>query len=65
MKKYSYAPLIKAIDAYLAKADDDLADELEASGFAEPNRALFAALSTSDTNCIFASVIWVAFVNFI
>ena len=36
MRKYSYAPLIKAIDAYLAKADDDLADELEASGFAEP-----------------------------
>lgn len=33
-------PLIKAIDAYLAKADDDLADVLEAEGYAEPQATL-------------------------
>lgn len=29
-------PLLKAIDAYLAKADDDLAEELEAEGYIHP-----------------------------
>jgi len=29
-------PLLKAIDAYLAKADDDLAEELEAEGYTHP-----------------------------
>lgn len=33
-------PLIKAIDAYLAKADGDLADALEAEGYAEPQATL-------------------------
>ena len=33
-------PLIKAIDAYLAKADDDLADALEAEGYAEPQATI-------------------------
>lgn len=33
-------PLLKAIDAYLAKADDDLADALEAEGYAEPKKTL-------------------------
>ena len=33
-------PLIKAIDAYLAKADGDLADALEAEGYAEPQATI-------------------------
>lgn len=33
-------PLIKAIDAYLAKADGDLADALEAEGYAEPQTTI-------------------------
>lgn len=33
-------PLIKAIDAYLAKADGDLADVLEAEGYVEPQATL-------------------------
>lgn len=33
-------PLLKAIDAYLAKADDDLADALGEEGYAEPERTL-------------------------
>ena len=34
------APLLKAIDAYLAKADGDLADALEAEGYAEPQTTI-------------------------
>ena len=30
-------PLIKAIDAYIAKADDDLADALADAGFIDPD----------------------------
>lgn len=33
-------PLIKAIDAYLAKADGDLADALDAEGYAEPQATI-------------------------
>lgn len=33
-------PLIKAIDAYLAKADGDLTDALEAEGYAEPRATI-------------------------
>ena len=33
-------PLIKAIDAYLAKADGDLADALKAEGYAEPQATI-------------------------
>lgn len=33
-------PLIKAIDAYLAKADGDLSDALEAEGYAEPQATI-------------------------
>ena len=33
-------PLIKAIDAYLTKADSDLADELEAEGYAGPEETV-------------------------
>lgn len=33
-------PLIKAIDAYLAKADGDLADALEVEGYAEPQATI-------------------------
>lgn len=33
-------PLIKAIDAYLAKADGDLADALETEGYAEPQATI-------------------------
>lgn len=33
-------PLIKAIDAYIAKADDDLKDALEAEGYAKPKKTL-------------------------
>ena len=33
-------PLIKAIDAYLAKADGDLADALDAEGYAEPQETI-------------------------
>lgn len=33
-------PLLKAIDAYLAKADNDLADALGEEGYAEPKRTL-------------------------
>lgn len=32
--------LIKAIDAYLAKADDDLTEQLKAEGFAEPKQTV-------------------------
>lgn len=33
-------PLMKAIDAYLAKADNELEEELEAEGYQEPKRTL-------------------------
>lgn len=33
-------PLIKAIEAYIAKADDDLKDELEAAGYVEPEKTM-------------------------
>ena len=33
-------PLIKAIDAYLRKADDDLSDALEEEGYAEPEKTV-------------------------
>ena len=33
-------PLIKAINAYLAKADGDLADALKAEGYAEPQATI-------------------------
>ncbi len=33
-------PLVKAIDAYLAKADGDLADALDAEGYAEPQATI-------------------------
>lgn len=33
-------PLIKAIDAYIKKADGDLADELEAEGYAKPEKTV-------------------------
>mgnify|MGYP005826922503 CR=1 FL=1 len=33
-------PLLKAIDAYLQKADNDLADELEEEGYVQPKKTL-------------------------
>ena len=33
-------PLLKAIDAYLQKADGDLADALEEEGYAKPKKTL-------------------------
>lgn len=33
-------PLIKAIEAYISKADDDFADELEKQGYLEPKKTL-------------------------
>lgn len=40
--------LLKAIDAYLAKADDDLADALESEGFAEPQATVSRIASVED-----------------
>lgn len=40
--------LIKAIDAYIAKADNDLADELEKSGFSEPKKTVENASALED-----------------
>ena len=33
-------PLIKAIDAYIAKADNDLSDQLDAEGYVKPKKTL-------------------------
>ena len=41
-------PLIKAIDAYIAKADDDLADALGEEGYVEPKKTLKYAQSIED-----------------
>lgn len=41
-------PLIKAIDAYLAKADNDLEDELEAEGYALPGETVEAINGLED-----------------
>ncbi len=41
-------PLLKAIDAYLIKADDDLADALDAEGYAEPDETVKAANTLED-----------------
>lgn len=38
--KCNCGPLIKAIDAYIAKADNDLADALAAAGFIDPDGTL-------------------------
>ena len=35
-------PLIKAIDAYIRKADDDLKDALEEEGYAKPDETMEA-----------------------
>ena len=43
-----YRPLIKAIDAYIAKADNDLADALGDEGYAEPKKTLEYAQSIED-----------------
>lgn len=40
--------LIKAIDAYIAKADDDLADALGAQGYAKPKKTLKYAQEIED-----------------
>lgn len=40
--------LIKAIDAYIAKADDDLADALGAQGYAKPKKTLKYAQDIED-----------------
>lgn len=40
--------LIKAIDAYIAKADNDLADELEKAGFVEPKKTVESASALED-----------------
>lgn len=40
--------LIKAIDAYIAKADNDLADKLEKAGFAEPKKTVENASELED-----------------
>lgn len=49
-------PLIKAIDAYIAKADDDLKDELEAAGYAEPEKTMgyLEAIETGIVNALLA-----------
>jgi hypothetical protein len=41
-------PLIKAIDAYIRKADDDLADALGAEGYAKPKKTLKYAEDIED-----------------
>lgn len=41
-------PLIKAIDAYIRKADDDLADALKAEGYAEPDKTVRAMNDLED-----------------
>jgi len=42
-------PLIKAIDAYIAKADNDLADTLGEEGYAEPEKTLYYAQELEDS----------------
>lgn len=42
------APLIKAIDAYIAKADGDLADALDKEGYAKPKKTLKYAQDIED-----------------
>lgn len=42
------APLIKAIDAYIAKADGDLADALGKEGYAKPKKTLKYAQDIED-----------------
>ncbi len=41
-------PLLKAIDAYIQKADDDLADVLEAEGYAKPKKTVKYAQAIED-----------------
>ena len=41
-------PLIKAIDAYIAKADNDLSDQLGAEGYAKPKKTLKYAQEIED-----------------
>lgn len=41
-------PLIKAIDAYIEKADNDLADALGAEGYAKPKKTLKYAQDIED-----------------
>ena len=43
-----FSPLLKAIDAYLAKADGDLKDELDAAGFAETDDTMEAIRALED-----------------
>ncbi|MFQ8760579.1 MAG: phage minor head protein [Intestinimonas sp.] len=58
-------PLIKAIDAYIAKADDDLADALADAGFIDPDGTLaeintleekVAAALTAETDYLLAAL---------
>ena len=42
-------PLIKAIDAYIQKADDGLADALGAEGYIKPKKALKYAQDIEDS----------------
>ena len=48
MKCSCFSPLLKAINAYLQKADDDLEDELAAAGFADTDRTMNAIRSMED-----------------
>lgn len=43
-----YAALIKAIDAFLAKADDELSETLDEAGFAEPKKTVKDAAALED-----------------
>ena len=43
------APLIKAIDAYIQKADDGLADALGAEGYIKPKKTLKYAQDIEDS----------------
>lgn len=43
-----FSPLLKAIDAFLEKAEDDLKDELEAAGFVSADKTMDAINSMED-----------------
>ena len=42
------SPLIKAIDSYIRKADDDLKNALEEEGYAEPEETVEEIQETED-----------------